>query len=166
MYDISRALFILYLLIFGNYLQDLLGCRVQKLLSKNTLFKHFIAFFTIYFFIIFSDMEVLDDTPSKTLLYTILLYIWFLFTLKNNIICYFMILFLIFLIFLIEREKRHSILKNNKKKQLKLELAIKIITLFAIIITIIGFILYFFEKKNKFKNKKNYLKFILGKNYC
>ena len=49
------ALFLLYLIILGNYAGELLGCRVQEIFSELALAKHMIGIFTLYYFVNFQQ---------------------------------------------------------------------------------------------------------------
>ena len=52
-----KHLFVLYLIIAGNYLGELFGCKTQKMFQENMYFKHIIGFMTLYFFVLFTSTE-------------------------------------------------------------------------------------------------------------
>ena len=164
MFNISKSLFILYLLICSNYITSLLSNKIQKFLTDTVFIKHFIAFFTIFFFIIYSDQDVTDDKPGYTLLYTVILYIWFIFTIKTDYKFFISIIFIIFIIFILERKYRSEKIKKNEKGEKKMKLTINILTLIAVIVTIVGYIIYLLRKKKEFGKDFNFIKFMFYSN--
>ena len=45
--ELNKSLFLLFLVVCGNYIGELLGCKTQKLLSENMYMKHIVLFFII-----------------------------------------------------------------------------------------------------------------------
>ena len=74
---------LIYLLISGNYLNHLLGCKVHAILDNTLWLKHLLGFMTTYFLII---LAVPPDTYGhrETLGFTAVIYIWFYLTTRMN----------------------------------------------------------------------------------
>jgi hypothetical protein len=52
-----KSVFVLYLVILGNFLPNLLGCRAQKLLRSNHYVRHVAGFLTLYSFVVYAGGE-------------------------------------------------------------------------------------------------------------
>jgi hypothetical protein len=74
---------LIYLLISGNYLNHLLGCKVHAILDNTLWLKHLLGFMTTYFLII---LAVPPDTYGhrETLGFTVVIYVWFYLTTRMN----------------------------------------------------------------------------------
>ena len=57
-----KHIFILYLVISGNFIGNRFSCKLQKLLQNNMFFKHLIGFMLLFFFNLF--IEEGKDVPS------------------------------------------------------------------------------------------------------
>lgn len=76
-------LVLLYLLISGNYLNHLLGCKIHAILENTLWLKHLLGFMTTYFLII------LAIPPSayghqETVGFAAVIYVWFYLTTRMN----------------------------------------------------------------------------------
>ncbi len=76
-------LVLLYLLISGNYLNHLLGCRIHQILDETLWLKHLLGFMTTYFLII---LAVPPDRygHQETLGFAAVIYVWFYLTTRMN----------------------------------------------------------------------------------
>ena len=77
------ALFILYLIISGNYIGELLGCRLQEAFSEIALMRHTIAFLSLYYFVNLTNPEELD--PVKVLIKSVIMYALFIVSLNVSL---------------------------------------------------------------------------------
>jgi hypothetical protein len=84
-FDIKTAtsLFVFYLIISGNYLAELFGCRIQRVFSNNMWIKHLFGFLTLLFFVILASDE--KNTFKTKIVVSFILYVWFLLTTRCNI---------------------------------------------------------------------------------
>ena len=55
--DGSISVFVLLLIIFGNFLGELMPCKVREALSNNMLLKHFLGYLTLLFFAVLTIYE-------------------------------------------------------------------------------------------------------------
>jgi hypothetical protein len=76
-------LVLLYLLISGNYLNHLLGCKIHRILDETLWLKHLLGFLTTYFLII---LAVPPDRygHKETLGFAAVIYVWFYLTTRMN----------------------------------------------------------------------------------
>lgn len=170
------VIFILMLIISAGYLPQILPCKVQRKLEENIYLKHIFGFLTLLFFVIITN-PLESQNVLKTIPQTVILYFIFLLYAKTDYRFFFIITFIsaILYILMLRKAELLKIVKDekdeNEKKRLTYTLEKIIIasnTIFIIIIFLIicGFLIYLGEKKIEYKDKFNYLTFILGKPYC
>ena len=160
-----NPLFIFYVTLGGNFVAQLFPCQVQKLFTENIYYKHFLAFFILFFAIVLTSDK--SEKISKTLLSkTVLLYS--LFIILTRMDKNFFLLFFITLCFkfIIINELSHTYNSNLKDKKDKYDKINKALNYVLISIGIIGFILYYGEKKYEYGKRFNFLTFLLGKPVC
>ena len=188
-----NTLFIIYLLISCNFLANLFSCNLQQLLSENMFVKHIFGFLTMLFCIIYLDSNIIKESKyMEGFLYAIIFYIWFWLTTKTHLYTTLIILMLLLIVYILqihkntlyqELEKEQKLEKDQKQQEIEqkeldqklielekyinnIQLSQHIIIGSALVITIIGFIYYYIEKKREYKDNWNSLKFIFGKNVC
>lgn len=159
-----HPLFLLFLTIGGNFLAPLFPCQVQELFTTSIYHKHILAFCTLFFAIVLAS----DMVKDLTLLFrkTILLYLLFVFITKMD-----KNFFLLFLLILGSKYLLENQIDNlpkdtpeetiNKYKKIN-----KILLYVLIIIGIVGFLIYFGEKKYEYGANFDFITFIFGKTIC
>tara|TARA_B100002051_G_C16743057_1_gene645593 strand:+ start:4000 stop:4521 length:522 start_codon:yes stop_codon:yes gene_type:complete len=164
-----KSLFLLFLVVSGNFIGGLLGCQAQKLLTNNIYAKHFVLLSLIYFTIDLTS----DETLHPNILFKKTIQLWVFYILFSNIDINFTIIIVILLIVLYVSDDYYTYFKNHSEKkeeskELIQKLEIIINTLGYIIVTflIIGFIIYFLKQKREKKNNFHFMKFLLGTVKC
>jgi len=164
--------FLIFTIITSSGSIVLLSCKMQEFIKNNFYFKNIINFLMIFAIVMTEGLN--NDTFSKNtnpfnaILITILIYITFIIFSKMKLeysICVFSILFILYFI---------TSYKNNLKLNNILSINIEnyinnftfVLFILLIIISIIGFIKYYIYKKNKHKDKFNFIKFLFGINEC
>ncbi len=157
-----NPLFIFYVTLGGNFVAQLFPCQVQKLFTENIYYKHFLAFFILFFAIVLTSDKT--EKISTTLLSkTVLLYSLFIILTrmdKNFFLLFFVTLCIKFIIL---NELSHTKDAADKDKYNKIN---KTLNYVLISIGIIGFILYYGEKKYEYGKRFNFITFLLGKPVC
>jgi hypothetical protein len=170
------TLFILLLIIGGNFLAPLFPCSIQRYFTNNMLPKHVLGFLTLYFFVeLLSKNE--ESTLTGSLKESVGLYIWFLFASKMDK-PYFLLLILTLLSMYslklyIDQEKNNV---NKINTEMIIEKKVESITnlnkiedlLFyiALIITLYGSYSYYTKKNLEYKKDFNLKLFVFGKPSC
>lgn len=162
----GAALFVFILIISGNYIGQLLPCRVQNFLTKNMLFKHLLGFMTLLFFVALTMPNVFRHNQIFTIFALYLFFIifsktYYVFWILNVII--FSITYLISSFF---ENKTDEWRENNKEIENIFKTVKRILVYFTIITVIIGFLIYLGNKKREYKNSFTYFKFFFGKPDC
>lgn len=157
-----NPLFIFYVTLGGNFVAQLFPCQVQKLFTENIYYKHFLAFFILFFAIVLTSDK--SEKISTTLLSkTLLLYSLFIILTrmdKNFFLLFFVTLCIKFIII---NELSHT---NDAALKDKYNRINKALNYLLISIGIIGFILYYGEKRYEYGKRFNFLTFLLGKPVC
>lgn len=172
--SILKATFLIVLSVAGNFLAETLGCQTQTLLN-NMYAKHILIFFVIYFTIDFTQGDTVDNpfmNIGKALIVWILFHLFTHMDIQPTILAVslFMILFFI-------SNYRHYIksnlkfLSNSEKKitlqiDKNLELAQTMVFLSTLVVIIIGFGIYYIEKRREYNKHFSILKFIFGNPTC
>lgn len=170
--SVAKGLLFFYLIISGNYIGDLLSCRIERLFNNNMLTKHLIAIISLYFFVIISDSRLSKINPIKTLGLTLVLYVWFIISAKSE--SHFFILSLAILVVIAFMQIYHEYLEKRKDKLSNTEQQINkyinniqlACVIFIVIITILGFLTYLGMKKIEYKHNWSWRLFLLGSSKC
>lgn len=168
--DIEKAqfalhLFLLYILISGNYIGNLLSCSFQRVLNENMIYKHVLAFAIFYITI---SMTMNDDfNPIQHLLISFCSYIWFILTSKMKANYVMAVLAVILGMYILNNIIKYYQEKHKSDKLKKISVIINIVGIIvALIITITGFILYYKIKRKEYSKNWSWNIFIFGKPSC
>lgn len=155
--SLARVLLIFYVLIASNFTENLMGKQLKTFFSENRIAQHLIAFIMILVLVIIIGNV---DNMKRALVYSILGYVWFIFTTKLDIQWNIIILLGLLIVFLyesnmIEQEKR--IIKDQSVSEEEIEEIIRhnnrvrtYTVIGIIIITLIGAFLYLTKKKEQY----------------
>lgn len=149
------SLFLIILVLTGNYLGELLPCRFQKHLKKSMILKYTFLFFSLFFLVLYSSQENI----LKIFYQSIVIFIWFLILMRNTFKFFLFNCFFLFAIYIVY-------LKQKETGSEKLNIAINVLISICSVSILTGFLFYFFQKKQKFKKKFNFKQFIIGKEVC
>lgn len=169
-------IFILLLIISANYLAELFPCRLRYLLENNIYVKHLFGYLTLLFFVSITLNDI-GSNVHELISNSFILYLYFILLTKNN--KYFFIIICIILAFIYlahievkllnekknktENEKYFLEIYDKRKNKLNLEIILHYI---LILLLVLGTLTYMGEKKVEYKDKFNYLTFLLGKQKC
>ena len=172
--SILKATFLIILSVAGNFLAETLGCQTQTLLN-NMYAKHILIFFVIYFTIDFTQGDKVDDpfmNVGKALLVWLLFHFFTHMDIQPTIlaISLFMILFFISNYRHYIKSNLQNLSKSDKVSIIKLdknlEMAQNIIFITNILVILIGFSIYYIEKRREYTKNFSLLKFIFGNPTC
>jgi hypothetical protein len=160
-----HAIFVFFLIIAGNYLGELFPCKVQKLLVENVFLKHLFAFLTLLFFVVLVD-PVHTQTFNGTFITSIILYIMFLFLINTNVLFFLISIITLAVMYVLTLKKKDYSSEENNDSIAWIDQMNYILSIFFIISSVVGCLVYMGEKKIEYKNKFDYLTFIFGKPSC
>jgi hypothetical protein len=152
--------FVLYLIISSNFLAQLFSCRLQELLNSSMFVKHLIGYMTLLFFVVLSSEE--GHSVSHSLLSSLLIYFIFWISTRISFGCFVVFILLTASLYIINLYQKNS----NEKRNKRLETTKEVIYWLGLAVLIVGFVLYWVEKKIEYTNKFSFTTFILGKPMC
>lgn len=160
-----KYIFVIYLIISGNFMASLFGCRTQDALNNNMWLKHLLGFMTMYFFVILVDSKSKwSDSPRTQFLFTSLFYIIFIITTRMDYKWWVAFIIGLCLIYILNVYKEHD--KTEDKDRKTYETYQQYLIYIVAVIICIGFIIYYGRKKLEYGDKFDYLTFFLGKTSC
>jgi hypothetical protein len=157
-----KSILLVVLSLSGNFFAEILGCNTQQLLSSSMFFKHLLQLISIYI-----SMDIYDSKikhPITKLKNTLLLYSIFIMFNKMNIYFTAIVSLLILAIFIINNYIEYY--KTIRKDTKTLEKINKIISYVSLFTILIGFIIYYLDKKGEYSKNWDMYKFIFGINNC
>jgi len=165
-----KGIFLFIFIISGNYLGELLGCRLITLLNNNIIVKHILGFLTLFLTLALTiDLEA---SLIKLLGISCILYIIFILSSKTTKYINYLLMIIFIIAFILQlykdRLKRKKTLNNFEKIYLeKIDKYINFIILFfVIILIIIGLLIYIGEQKRTYFDNFNYYRFFIGDVKC
>ena len=164
------SLFLLYLIISGNYLGDLFGCRLQEAFTELILVKHLLAFLTLYFFVTLTGTKT--QNPLNTMITSFGIYLIFILSRKIFLGYTLIILMLMLIIKMIDeyiqfyytednKEESKKETKINKNKLINIQ---NVLTYMVYIIIFIGFVRNTHYKYKELGKKFDWIKYLIGEN--
>tara|TARA_B110000914_G_C15452670_1_gene441744 strand:+ start:498 stop:1004 length:507 start_codon:yes stop_codon:yes gene_type:complete len=157
-----KSILMVVLSLSGNFFAEILGCNTQQLLSSSMFFKHLLQLISIYI-----SMDIYDSKikhPITKLKNTLILYSIFLMFNKMNIYFTALVSLLILAIFIINNYIEYY--KTIRKDTTTLEKINKIISNVSLFTILIGFIIYYLDKKGEYTKNWDMYKFIFGIPNC
>lgn len=162
--EYGKYIFIFYLIIAGNYINDLFGCNIKKILVESMLAKHVAGYFTLLFFVVFSGNQNRDFW--YIIRTTVSLYLIFIISTSCDkmFIMPFLILLCISYALDIYKTSKEDI---KPETVVILEKAQRNLFLLSMIIVIYGMIKYANQKHREYRGTNfSWVKFFLGVPDC
>lgn len=161
---------LIYLVISGNYLGNLFGCRVQLLFRENMWIKHLLGLFTAYFLIVLSTPPAEYDS-KQTLVFTALIYFWFFLTTKMHVRMWIPMILVLLASYGVYMYMKQSATNEeegakDEDQTARLHQLQSVATLLALILTAVGVVAYYGEKKIEFEETFDVWKFWSGVPEC
>ena len=164
------GLLLFFIIIFSNFITETLPCGFQKLAKNSIIMKHLLSYLILLISVVlFTGQDVNDrDNIMKSIGISIALYVWIIIMTKMNIYFFLLLIFLLLVLYiLVQYKKGRTLDKTITEKDNKTILLVNKILFFSIIIiTILGVLLYYGEKKYEYKEKFNWNHFLFGKIVC
>lgn len=172
--NVNIVVLLFVLVISGNFIGELLPCRIQHQLQNNMILKHFIGILTLSFFVILSLSDYSKISNIRKLGISLLLYLFFLAFAKTHYKIWFitlLILTVIYILNLIKQDINNDkyVILNHLDKKGNVNLIDKTnntLSIFSFIFVICGVIIYYLEKRKEYKKKFSFITFFSGKTPC
>jgi uncharacterized membrane protein len=174
--NMLKSILLLTLAVSGNFVGETLGCKTRYYMSNNIFVKHAVLIFIIFFTLNFSSTE--NDHPLDSMKTAFAIWISYLIFTKQNINFTAISAGLIILTYILDSYityYKNKIEKSDKTDDEKIVSLHKLknynkyrdLSFNATIISIIiGFGLYFNDKKQEYGDDFNIITYIFGKVSC
>lgn len=164
-FDTITSLAGLYLWLLFGFFTSLLGCDLQRLMTKNIYVKHIMALITFFFL-----MSVVDKDNNigvgKTWLKTFVVYLLFMISIKNKIGAAALILILLIVDQTIKVQMDYQD-RNKITNNMDLYKQIRQFIFYAVIfVAVIGYFLYYLHQRADYGADFSHLKLFFGTNKC
>jgi hypothetical protein len=156
---------LVYLVISGNYLGNLFGCKIQQLFRDNMVVKHVLGLFTAYFLIILSTPPE-NYTAESTLVLTLVIYVWFFLTTKMHVYFWVPMILSVLGAYLLWVYKKQKLVKEEGWQKDWIEPLQRVAVLFGGVLTAMGVVAYYGEKKLEYGNDFDAWTFWMGVPEC
>ena len=174
-------LFIIYVIIAGNYTTHVLSCQMQKFLETSIISRHIVGVLVFFFFIMLEggwdfDQNVMNEDVNNwasgntihSLLYAILLYIVFILIARSRLVPNLLLFGTLFLLYMINvqttyLEKRKRINRDNLKIVRNIE---KVLIVISVMFFMYGFFDYLLYQLKMRGNTFNIRLFLIGTTLC
>ena len=163
---ILKATFLLFISIAGNFLAETLGCKTQFYLD-NMIIKHILILFMIYFTINFTQGDEIVS-PFVNLKRAVIVWVLFHLFTHLDIVPTVVVLLLLVSLYFISNYSTYLEKINNSNSALgkTLKHTEEVLYFLSIAVIILGFLYYYFEKKQEYGKRYNIIKFIFGVKKC
>lgn len=158
--NVVDPLFIFFVTLGGNFVAQLFPCQVQRAFTENIYYKHFLAFFILFFAIVLTNKS---ELTNRVVFKAIALYCLFIVLTrmdKNFFLLFFVILCIKFIVI---NKMTHAADPSLKQKYERID---KILSYILICNGIVGFALYYGQKRFEYGDRFNSFTFLLGKPSC
>jgi preprotein translocase subunit YajC len=158
----SPSLFILYLVISSNFLAPTFSCQVQRFINESMGMRHLLGYLTMTFFVILTNQK--DPIPlDKMFGISALYYTWFVFTTRMSLYFWIFLILIFATIYILSLYQKDE--KDEKKKE-QMEKGQMGLVITGGIVTLIGVLFYYGEKRIEYGENFSLGKFILGVQEC
>lgn len=170
-----KSVILLFLAVSSNFVGNTLGCKTQYHMTNNMYVKHIVLFIIIYFTLNFTSND--KENPLEMLKNAIIIWICFVLFTKTNL-TFKMISALLFIgTYILDNfiDYYNKLIEESKSKKEKLKLIETHEKLIKIRYwtfrgglgsLVVGFFVYFKEKKDEYSDRFDMIDFILGKPTC
>jgi len=162
----GRNVFVLYLVLAGQFLSPLFPCHFRRLVNDSMVLRHVLGYITLLFFVVILD-EFTDAITSAPIILGLCtaIYLWFVLSSKMTGVTWIALMLTLSALYAVDLFVSRI---EKPSEELKLWVSrgnLALITL-AALLTLIGLTAYMGEKKLDYGRSFSYLTFFLGKEGC
>jgi hypothetical protein len=174
--SIAKVLLFFYVFMTSGSAHNLVGSPLRRFIDDNRMVQHFIAFLLLFSLVITFDSEIFGSNYSLSvtdaLIYTVICYTWFIFSTKLDAQWNIILIMILIGIFVMDthfktqeesaksdpnltNEQKVNIIKSNNMIR-------TYVTSFAILVTILGTVLYSDRKAEQYGGSYDIFTYILN----
>jgi hypothetical protein len=154
------SIFALYLLIASAALYSIFAEPIRNLLEKNLIAKHILGYMTMLFFVVLS--QAVEVNYPQAIGFTFFVYLWFVMTTKLSLSYWFISIFILGALYALQLYKQTEEDLPHKQKKMITQIEYGG-TIIGFLITVVGFVSYYYDKKDKHGNGFRLHHFFNGK---
>lgn len=164
--DNSFSLFVLYLVISSNFLAPLFSCRLREFIEGSMVVRHVLGFLTLTFFVVVAS-KTKPLTFTQVMGLSGFFYTWFILSTRMHLHFWFIVISLVGAIYLIHLYQSDLTSDTpTEEQQEQFNMVKQILAITGGVVTLIGFLSYFGEKKIEYGSAFKFEKFLLGAPSC
>lgn len=166
---LAPCVFGMYLVLFANFLPELVGCRIQQVLRESMMAKHVVGLFLAYFLVVVVNPNFADKELGHGFAITIAVYTWFLITTRAPFAFAIGSMIMLLLVYLLNVKKQNVKASGDADKEqvvLRIETMQKLFAGIGALIGVVGFVVYYIEKKLEYGEAFDVGRFIIGNKSC
>lgn len=178
--NVALPVFAFYLLVACNYVKEIFGCGLQNVLDNSIFAKHAVAFILLFFLVVAVNPELADQKLAQNFALSVGIYIWFIITTRTPFYIMLMVVVLLLASYIASIAKsRHAknLAESNPKPSDSAGAEMQArhdtakawqygLAYAALGISIVGFIIYFIEKRREYGSSFTLAKFFSGNLKC
>lgn len=163
---ILSTLFAFYLLVFCNFTKEILGCRLQTFFDNSMIAKHVLSFLLLFALVVMASPENADTRIIYLIIEALVIYTIFIMTARTPLPIMMIILFILGTVYILNSTKKRNEEQENIATVEKISKIQTYLAGIAVVLIIIGFVIYMIEKQREYGNKFTLGKFIFGNLSC
>jgi hypothetical protein len=181
--NVSRFafIFLIYVLVTSGYISEILSCQMRNFIKDKWYVRHILAIILVFAFIMFEggwdfdksreDKESNNWAVGNTihsLVIAILIYFIFLISSKSKLIPNILFFSSLFILYITNTYREYILVRGeiNDSTNNNILFIEQIISIFAIIVFVFGFIQYYLYQKKEYKKDFSWLQFLVGTTNC
>jgi hypothetical protein len=174
-------IFVIFIVITGNYVTSILSCQMQKLLEKGAYARHILGVLMIFIFIMLlggysfnqEEYDMSENSWSSanaidTMVLSIAIYILFLISSKSRLLPNILFFSVGFILYCINTQRSYEYVRKKISDETNEKILVveKVLLGIAVVILVVGFIDYYNYKKKSYGKDFSLYTFIVGTIRC
>jgi hypothetical protein len=140
--DLALPVFAFYMLILCNFMNNILGCNIQRIMNTNPLVKYLVAYILLLFLVVFT-MNTNREPLLKKIMIATAIFIWFIITTRCPASIMITVLILLLIAYLVGQNAQYDpeyIEKKGTSRMIQ-----TILSIIALVLSVVGFVIYIFQ---------------------
>lgn len=164
--DLALPVVAFYLIVLCNFVPEIVGCRLQNLLRSSMAAKHALGMTLLFFLVVMTDSTNADRNILRNILATAGIYLWFLMTTRCPFYVSLVVMVLLIGAYMASVRKQHAKKSGDSKSEAWDTKLQRICAVSALVLSVLGFGTYMWEKKIEYGADFSFVKFLGGTTHC
>jgi hypothetical protein len=147
--DLALPMVAFYMLVLSNFMGEILGCKLQKIMRTSAMAKHVVGIVLLLTLITFAD-DSNDNSLISKFLITLSIYLWFFITTKCPTPIMFIVLIILLMTYMIGKNSIHD--PEYVEHRGVARISQTILSMIALTLSIAGFFIYAMKKWRKHRS--------------